>query len=255
MNQLVFAPQLTLPASAPMVVARRLSADDARSGRPPLRNLDLVVPTGAFFVALGGASSTLVRLLSGLERPARGGLSVGGVALESLTECEALAYRRFGVNVVLPSHNLLPDLTLQQNLEVPLLLTQLSRRERAERARSALELVGLGRLSNRRADQVTAGAAQRAAIARTLLSGANLIVLHEPCAHVEAQERALVLDLLSQLNRVFQKTIVLASEDPDAADRASQVEELAAGAPRRASVSRARPVLAAVMSDAEAVSA
>lgn len=254
MNQLIFAPQLTMPASAPMVVARRLTADGA-PGQASLRNLNLVVPSGAFFVALGAAGATLVRLLSGRERPQRGALSVGGVALESLAECEALAYRRFSVNVVLSSHNLLPDLTLHQNLEVSLLVTQLSRRERSDRARSALELVGLGAHSSRLASEVTVGAAQRAAIARTLLTGANLIVLQEPCAHVELEERGPVLDLLSQLNRVFQKTIVLASEDRTLAERASQVEELPAASPRRAGQSAALSERAAAVSGAKAVSA
>lgn len=234
MNHLVLAPQLAPSGGALMIVARRLVAQSLHPGRVRLGAIDLEVRTGAFVLVLGQAGPTLVRLLAGLERPERGALRVGDVPLETLSDSEALAYRRRGVNLVLSSDNLLPDLTLQQNLELSLLLTDLPRRERHERARSALEFVGLGPYSARRADRVSMGAAQRAAIARTLLTGANLLVLDEPCAHVEAAERVLVLDLLTQLNRVFRKTIVFASREQAIVDRASQVEVLPAPSRRSA---------------------
>lgn len=225
MNHLVLAPQL-VPSGTPMISARRLVARSRVPAHAPLRGVHLDVKPGAFLLVLGQGGSTFVRLLAGLERPERGLLSVDGVALERLNECEALAYRRHAVNVVLSGNNLLPDLTLTQNLELSLLLTHLPRQERRDRARSALEFVGLGAEANRRVDRVSRGAAQRAAIARTLLTGANLLVLDEPCAGAEPGERGLVLDLLTQLNRVFRKTIVLASEDRTLVERASQLEEL-----------------------------
>ncbi|MFZ5893716.1 MAG: ATP-binding cassette domain-containing protein [Myxococcota bacterium] len=246
MNQLVLADQTPLSGRIPMIVARGLTlwrspaglqaGTNARAhwalpialGRCGGRTFDLDVPVGAFVVVLGesgSGKSALVRMLSGLER-SNGKLSVGGVRVDELGDSELADFRGRSVSVVLPEGNLLPRLTLQQNLELPLLLSKLSRSERRERAASALEMIGLGNAGKRYPNQVQAGDVQRAAIARALLNGANLIVLDEPCRGLQGLQQTRVLDLLSQLNAVFRKTIVLATRDESASQRASHIERL-----------------------------
>lgn len=227
MNELVLARQLTPPADAPWIVGRRISNAHPARVVPTVVDLNLDVQSGAFAVLLGAAKTGVVRLLAALERPRSGELSVGGVPLTELDECGALAYRRTQVNVVWAAHDLLPRLTLQENLELPLLLSDVATRERRDRARSALELVGLGGFAKRRPSEVSRGTAQRASIARALVNGAHLILLDEPCAELDARERRAVLDLLTQLNQLFRKTIVIGTLDPSLAPPGSQLLRLA----------------------------
>jgi putative ABC transport system ATP-binding protein len=229
MNQLILEPQVAPRADVPLVLARGVSIS-AKNGTPLVHDLNFDVTSGAFQVLLGPGHSPVIHVLAALNRPSRGQLLVEGLDLSLLSECEAIAYRRAAVNIVSTSPNLLPRLTLEENLELTLLLTAPSRSERRDRARSALELVGLGRVATRRAGELSVGTAQRASIARALLNGANLVLLDEPCARVEPAERVKVLELLTQLNTVFQKTIVLGTTDPSLTAWASNVHELASAA-------------------------
>lgn len=226
MNELILASQVAPSPDVPLIVARGVSNVGRDSAAPPLEELNLEVWTSTFLVLLGPAKTPVIRMLAAIERPTHGKLYVAGMPLGELAECEAIAYRRAAVTMVSASSNLLPRLTLQQNLELPLLLTDCSADERRERARSALELVGLGSVMRRRAEEISRATAQRACIARSLLTGANLVLLDEPCDGLVENERAMVLDLLVQLNRLFRKTIVLGTTDRTLAKHASHVQEL-----------------------------
>jgi len=220
MNQLVFANQTIVSGRTPLIAAR---------GMP---SFDLDVPAGAFVGLVGpsgSGKSALLRLLAGLDRPSAGHLTVGGVCLNELDESERQSFRANAVSIVFPSQNLLPTLTLQQNLELPLLLSPLRSSERRQRARSALEMVGLGPRGARYPRELPPVDQQRAAIARSLLNGANLILADEPCQLISPSDHGRVLDLLSQLNSVFRKTIVLATRDESVVARTSLLHRLSPG--------------------------
>jgi putative ABC transport system ATP-binding protein len=230
MNQLVFASQITASGRTALIVARDLGRRSrACDSHWTLRGLDLEVPAGAFVGLVGppgSGKSALIRLLAGLERPSTGRLTVCGTCLNELDETESSRFRATALSVVFPSQNLLSNLTLCENLELPLLLTSLRRTERRERAESALELVGLGSRRARYPHELPPVDQQRAAIARSLLNGANLIVADEPCRLLAPHEHNRVLDLLSQLNSVFRKTIVLATRDESVSGRLSLLHRL-----------------------------
>ncbi|MGC4094014.1 MAG: ATP-binding cassette domain-containing protein [Polyangiaceae bacterium] len=175
-----------------MVRARGL-----RSPHGSLCELDLEIPGGSYWALCGPAGSGksgYVRLLSGLDAAGRGELYVDGTELGGLAESERAAFRARAVSVVFPSGNLVAELTLEENLELPLLLAPVPRSERRQRAESALEMVGLYKLRHRKPAQVSLLDTQRAAFARGLLSGANLILADEPCRDLAPTDAGRLLD-------------------------------------------------------------
>jgi putative ABC transport system ATP-binding protein len=177
----------------------------------------------------GSGKSTLLNLVAGLDRPTSGTITVAGAQVSSLTPSALAAWRARHVGFVFQSYNLLPVLTAFQNVELPLLLTRLSKKERAERSRIALGVVGLEDRLEHYPRQLSGGQEQRVAIARAIVSDPTLILLDEPTGQLDKRSAEEVLALLQRLNTEFQKTIIMVTHDAHAAERASQVLHLDKG--------------------------
>ena len=177
----------------------------------------------------GSGKSTLLNLVAGLDRPTSGTITVAGARVSSLTPSALAAWRARHVGFVFQSYNLLPVLTAFQNVELPLLLTRLSKKERAERSRIALGVVGLEDRLEHYPRQLSGGQEQRVAIARAIVSDPTLILLDEPTGQLDKRSAEEVLALLQRLNTEFQKTIIMVTHDAHAAEKASQVLHLEKG--------------------------
>jgi putative ABC transport system ATP-binding protein len=177
----------------------------------------------------GSGKSTLLNLVAGLDRPTRGTITVAGAQVSSLTPSALAAWRARHVGFVFQSYNLLPVLTAFQNVELPLLLTRLSKKERSERSRIALGVVGLDDRLEHYPRQLSGGQEQRVAIARAIVSDPTLILLDEPTGQLDKRSAEEVLALLQRLNTEFQKTIIMVTHDAHAAEKASQVLHLDKG--------------------------
>ena len=184
-----------------------------------LEHVTLEIPAGRF-VALVGPSgsgkSTLMNLLAGLDRPDGGEVVVAGQALSQLDEDGLATWRSRHVGLVFQFYNLLPVLSAVENVELPLLLTELSRTERRRRAAIALEVVGIPHRAHHRPRQLSGGEQQRAAIARAIVTDPDLLVADEPTGDLDAKSAVEILTLLRELNRAFEKTIVMVTHDPRA---------------------------------------
>jgi len=184
-----------------------------------LEHVSLHVPTGRFVALMGpsgSGKSTLLHLVAGLDRPDGGEIVVAGQALSSLDEDGLAAWRARHVGLIFQFYNLLPVLTAVENVELPLLLTSLRRTERRERAEVALRAVGLPHRAHHRPQQLSGGEQQRVAIARAIVTDPDLLVADEPTGDLDAKSAVDILTLLSELNRAFEKTIVMVTHDPRA---------------------------------------
>jgi putative ABC transport system ATP-binding protein len=177
----------------------------------------------------GSGKTTLLNLIAGIDRPDKGEVIVAGTSLGTLGEAQLAKWRARHIGFVFQFYNLLPVLTAAGNVELPLLLTKLSRKERREHVRAALELVGLGDRMDHYPRQLSGGQEQRVAIARALVTDPTVIVADEPTGDLDKQSAAEVLDLLQRLNAEHQKTIVMVTHDPRAAERAHTVRHLDKG--------------------------
>jgi putative ABC transport system ATP-binding protein len=177
----------------------------------------------------GSGKSTLLNLIAGLDRPTRGTVAVGGVTVSAMSPAALADWRARHIGFVFQSYNLLPVLTAVQNVELPLLLTRLSRKERDERTRIALGVVGLEDRLHHYPRQLSGGQEQRVAIARAIVSDPTLILLDEPTGQLDKRSAEEVLDLLHRLNAEFHKTIIMVTHDAHAAERAEQVLHLEKG--------------------------
>ena len=164
----------------------------------------------------GSGKSTLLHLVAGLDRPDGGEVVVAGQALSSLDEDGLAAWRARHVGLIFQFYNLLPVLTAVENVELPLLLTSLRRTERRERAEVALRAVGLPHRAHHRPQQLSGGEQQRVAIARAIVTDPDLLVADEPTGDLDAKSAVDILTLLRELNRAFEKTIVMVTHDPRA---------------------------------------
>ena len=184
------------------------------------------------FVALMGPSgsgkSTLLNLLGGLDRPTSGGLRVQGLELGELSDAALAQWRADNVGFVFQMYNLLPVLTAERNVELPLLLTELPSAERMRRARAALKLVGLADRARHRPGQLSGGQEQRVGIARAIVTDPTLLLCDEPTGDLDRKSGDEILDLLQALNRQG-KTIVMVTHDPHAAERADRTLHLEKG--------------------------
>ena len=182
-----------------------------------LERVSLHIPRGRFVALMGpsgSGKSTLLNLLAGLDRPDEGEVVVAGQALSRLDEDGLADWRARHVGLVFQFFNLLPVLSAVENVELPLLLSALSRSERRERATIALTAVGLGGRLHHRPAQMSGGEQQRTAIARAVVTDPDLLVADEPTGDLDAKSAIDVLTLLRELNRAFQKTIVMVTHDP-----------------------------------------
>ncbi len=198
-----------------------------------LHQLDLDVPAGDFLALMGPSGSgktTLLNLLGGLDKPSSGSISVGGQRIDQLGAGALARWRAAQVGYVFQFYNLMPMLTAQRNVELPLLLTKLSAAERKQRAAIALELVGLTDRATHKPGELSGGQQQRVSIARAIVSDPTLLVCDEPTGDLDRQSAEDVLALLELLNREHGKTILMVTHDPRAASHAKRVLHLDKGA-------------------------
>jgi putative ABC transport system ATP-binding protein len=199
---------------------------------PVLKNISLTVPEGEYIALMGPSGSgktTLLNLIAGIDRPDRGQVLVAGTDLGTLGESQLSKWRARHVGFVFQFYNLLPVLSAAGNVELPLLLTKLSARERKEHVHSALSLVGLEDRMDHSPRQLSGGQEQRVAIARAIVTDPTVIVADEPTGDLDKQSASEILDLLSRLNTEHKKTIVMVTHDPRAAERAHVVRHLDKG--------------------------
>src|SRR3989441_3535367 len=194
--------------------------------------LTLDVAEGSFTALMGpsgSGKSTLLNLLAGLDKPTSGVVRVGGAEVSAMRPAQLAAWRARHVGFVFQQFNLLPVLTAFQNVELPLLLTRLSKKERDERVRIALGVVGLDDRLHHFPRQLSGGQEQRVAIARAILADPTLVLLDEPTGQLDAKSSQELLALLGQLNDEFGKTIVIVTHDAHAAARAKATLHLDKG--------------------------
>jgi putative ABC transport system ATP-binding protein len=190
-----------------------------------LRGLDLEVPRGQFLALMGPSGSgktTLLNLIGGIDRPTRGLVEVAGERLDRQSEKKLARWRSRHVGFVFQLYNLLPVLTAERNVELPLLLTPLSKRERRRHVATALEVVGLGDRGRHYPSQLSGGEQQRVGIARAIATDATLLLADEPTGDLDRRTGDGILDLLEALNREHGKTIIMVTHDPHAAARAQR---------------------------------
>jgi len=198
-----------------------------------LKGLNLEVKEGAFEALMGpsgSGKSTLLNLIGGLDRPTSGRVIVGGADLGAMGEGERARWRASNIGFVFQTYNLLPVLSAQENVELPLLLSRLAGAERKRRAQVALRVVGLEDRAGHRPDQLSGGQQQRVAIARAIVSDPRILVADEPTGDLDRGSADEVLGLLAKLNSEFNKTILMVTHDPAAAERASIIHKLDKGA-------------------------
>jgi putative ABC transport system ATP-binding protein len=194
--------------------------------------IDLDVEPGSFLALMGpsgSGKSTLLNLIAGLDRPTSGTVTVAGAEVSNMKAGALAKWRSRHLGFVFQQLNLLPVLTAAQNVELPLLLTRLSRKERAERVRIALGVVGLEDRMDHYPRQMSGGQEQRTAIARAIVADPTLVLLDEPTGQLDAKSSAEVLALLQRLNTEFNKTILIVTHDANAAEKAKTVLHLEKG--------------------------
>jgi putative ABC transport system ATP-binding protein len=195
-------------------------------------NLTLDVAAGSFTALMGpsgSGKSTFLNLLAGLDRPTSGTITVAGASVSTMSPSSLAKWRARHIGFVFQSYNLLPVLTAAQNVELPLLLAPLSKKERAERVRLALGVVGLEDRMAHYPRQLSGGQEQRVAIARAIVSDPTLTLLDEPTGQLDKKSAQEVLTLLQRLNQEFHKTIIIVTHDANAAEKAKQVLHLDKG--------------------------
>jgi putative ABC transport system ATP-binding protein len=220
--------------SEPAVRVERVAKRYGRRGRevPVFDGLSLDVPRGDFLALMGPSGSgktTLLNLIGGLDRPDAGRVVVGAQEISRLGESRLAAWRARHGGFVFQFYHLIPVLTAQETVELPLLLAGLGRSERRRRVASALGIVGLDDRGRHRPGELSGGQQQRVAIARALVSDPELILADEPTGDLDARSAEEILDLLQRLNGEYGKTVVTVTHDPRAARRARRVLHLDKG--------------------------
>jgi putative ABC transport system ATP-binding protein len=221
-------------ALAPVVEIAHLNKSYRRGSQvlPVLEDISLTIFAGEFLALMGPSGSgktTLLNLIAGLDRPDSGQLLVHGIDVPALTETQLADWRAANVGFVFQFYQLIPVLTAFENVELPLLLTKLSRRERKEHVELVLELVGLTDRQSHYPSQLSGGQQQRVAIARALVTDPTLIAADEPTGDLDKKSAGEIMDLLTRLNQDFQKTIIIVTHDPEAASHAGRIRRLIKG--------------------------
>jgi len=199
---------------------------------PVLNGVTVDVPRGDFLALMGPSGSgktTLLNLIAGIDRPSAGRISVDGKEISRFSETQLASWRSRHVGFIFQMYNLIPVLNAFENVELPLLLTKLSKKERREHVQAALGIVGLGDRSFHYPRQLSGGQEQRVAIARAIVTDPTLLVADEPTGDLDAKNAQETLDLLQRLNADFQKTIVMVTHDPKAALHAKRTLHLEKG--------------------------
>jgi putative ABC transport system ATP-binding protein len=220
--------------AAPMVQVRNVSKRFSRDGFEvvALDHVSLDIEQGDFLALMGpsgSGKSTLLNLLAGIDRCTEGEVDVMGTDLAKLSESQLAAWRNGHIGYIFQTFNLIPVLTAFENVELPLLLTKLSKAERRKNVETALELVGLSERMHHQPRQLSGGQEQRVAIARAIVTDPDLILADEPTGNLDARSGEEILNIMSTLNRELKKTIMLVTHDPHAANYASHERHLEKG--------------------------
>jgi putative ABC transport system ATP-binding protein len=218
----------------PLILIQHLSKHYLRGGQtiPVLLDIDLAVAPGEFIALMGpsgSGKSTLLNLIAGIDKPSSGSIAIGGVDIAGLGEGALADWRASHVGFIFQFYNLLPVLSAFDNVELPLLLTPLSARERRQRVAAVLDLVGLSDRADHYPSELSGGQQQRVAIARAVVTDPQLIVADEPTGDLDRTTGQEVLSLLDQLVHTLGKTIVMVTHDPKAAARAGRMVHLDKG--------------------------
>lgn len=199
---------------------------------PVLKNINFDIPEGEFLALMGPSGSgktTLLNLLAGIDRPSQGKVIIGGTDIATLSEGALARWRASNIGFIFQFYNLIPVLTAFQNVELPLLLTKLSKSERRKQVETALTIVGLKDRMDHYPNQLSGGQEQRVAIARAIVTDPELLLGDEPTGDLDKQSAEDIMDLLVRLNKEFKKTIVMVTHDPRAAEKAHLVRHLEKG--------------------------
>ena len=218
----------------PIVLIDKVSKSYRRGSQviSVLSGIDLTIDEGSFVALMGpsgSGKSTLLNLIAGIDSPDEGRLVIAGTDITQLGESELAQWRTNHVGFIFQFYNLLPVLTGLENVELPLLLRNLSRRERREHAMLALELVGLSHRVHHYPKELSGGEQQRVAIARAIVTDPTILVADEPTGDLDRVSASEVLELMVQLNRDFGKTIIMVTHDPSAAQKAGVIRHLHKG--------------------------
>jgi putative ABC transport system ATP-binding protein len=199
---------------------------------PVLDGVSMSVSEGDFLALMGpsgSGKSTLLNLLAGIDQPTSGSITIGGTTISGLSERALAAWRARHVGFIFQLYNLIPVLTAFENVELPLLLTRLSKKQRRDHVMTALDIVSLSDRAGHYPRQLSGGQEQRVAIARAVVTDPTLLLADEPTGDLDAKSGDEILTLLQRLNREFKKTIIMVTHDPHAAERASHVYHLEKG--------------------------
>lgn len=199
---------------------------------PVLQNISLSVPEGEFLALMGPSGSgktTLLNLISGIDQPTSGSITVQGTDISKLSEGALAKWRSHNIGFVFQFYNLLPVMTAYENVELPLLLTNLSKKQKKERVEMVLKVVGLEDRMDHYPKQLSGGQQQRVAIARAIVTDPTLIIGDEPTGDLDRKSAEEILILMERLNSEFKKTIVMVTHDPHAAERAHKIQHLDKG--------------------------
>lgn len=211
-------------------VSKTYSRDSVKV--PVLKDLSLAVQPGTFLALMGPSGSgktTLLNLIAGIDRPNRGSVVVADTDISGLSESASAHWRARHIGFIFQFYNLIPVLTAAENVELPLLLTTLSRRERAHHVRTALSLVGLADRAQHYPRQLSGGQEQRVGIARAIVSDPDILLADEPTGNLDKDAAADILTLLSRLHRDMKKTIIMVTHDPDATEHAQTIRHIDKG--------------------------
>ena len=219
----------------PLVKVQGVHKEFRRGGEriDVLQGLDVEIPRGDFLALMGpsgSGKSTLLNLLGGLDRPTSGAIAIEGHRIDQMSGGQLAAWRARHIGFVFQMYNLLPVLTAERNVELPLLLTSLSAAKRKQHVATALGVVGLSDRAKHFPRQLSGGQEQRVGIARAIVTDPTLLLCDEPTGDLDRRSGDEILDLLQGLNRLHNKTIVMVTHDPHAAARAKRVLYLDKGA-------------------------
>ncbi len=217
-----------------LVEIRELSKSYRRGSErvPVLQDLSFDIEAGEFLALMGpsgSGKSTLLNMIAGIDKPDSGTLIIDGVDIVSLSESELAAWRAANVGFIFQFYNLMPVLTAFENVELPLLLTDLSSRERKRHVTTALGMVGLADRVTHYPGELSGGQQQRVAIARAFISDPAILVADEPTGDLDRVSAQEILNLLARLNRELNKTIIMVTHDPHAAQTAHSIRHLEKG--------------------------
>ncbi|MBP1751223.1 MAG: transporter related protein [Geobacteraceae bacterium] len=218
----------------PIVQIRNLSKSYRRGSQdiPVLMDINFDIGEGDFIALMGpsgSGKSTLLNLLAGIDKADSGQIMIGGVDITSLSETELAGWRSANIGFIFQFYNLIPVLTAFENVELPLLLTRLSRKERREHVETALRLVNLADRMDHYPSQLSGGQQQRVAIARAIITDPVILVADEPTGDLDKVSAIEILNFIDRLNHEFGKTVIMVTHDPRAAEKARLIRHLDKG--------------------------